>query len=176
MLSLRLMHRADAPAITLIDRMSNALPWSLQSYLREGEKPHSRVWVACQRTEKPVHYENPLDGAPPSFTAAADTKALVGFAVIWLILDEAHVANIAVHPAFRQRGIGRRLLIHALNDARAQGMTSALLEVRAGNQAALALYRHLGFEIVGRRKHYYRDNHEDALLMTLQPLRPLKEV
>jgi [ribosomal protein S18]-alanine N-acetyltransferase len=87
--------------------------------------------------------------------------------VIWLILDEAHVGTMAVHPDYRQRHIGQRILAEALAHARLCGATQALLEVRKTNIAAQKLYLSFGFEVVGLRRRYYEDNGEDALLMTL---------
>ena len=95
---------------------------------------------------------------------------IVGMIVVWLIIDEAHIATLAVHPDHRGQGIGRRLLFTALNDCVGWGAHSATLEVRQGNLAAQTLYKDFGFEIVGRRPHYYIDNNEDALIMTLEDM------
>jgi ribosomal-protein-alanine N-acetyltransferase len=89
-----------------------------------------------------------------------------------MILDEAHIANIAVHPEFRRRGVGASLLAVALKDALQKGLRTATLEVRAQNTGAQSLYRIFGFEEVGRRLRYYRDNNEDALLMTVDLTKP----
>ena len=88
----------------------------------------------------------------------------------WLLDDEAHITTIAVHPAWRQRGLGRGLLVRMLGQARQAGALSSTLEVRAGNVAAVGLYERLGFVEVGLRRGYYRDNHEDARLLTLHGL------
>jgi ribosomal-protein-alanine N-acetyltransferase len=95
---------------------------------------------------------------------------LVGMMVLWVILDEAHIATIATHPDYRRQGIAKQLLAAALESAYAEGARSALLEVRAGNEAAQEMYRKLGFEVVGRRERYYKDNFEAAILMTLSHL------
>jgi ribosomal-protein-alanine N-acetyltransferase len=85
---------------------------------------------------------------------------------------------LAIHPEFRRQGIAEDLLVTALEKARAEGAQSALLEVRAENQAAQALYQKYGFEMVGRRERYYKDNHEDAILMTLHhlPVEPVPRI
>jgi ribosomal-protein-alanine N-acetyltransferase len=101
--------------------------------------------------------------------AEADGRIL-GTLVLWLILDEAHIATIATHPDFRRQGIGERILIEALRAAYAEGARRAFLEVRAGNAAAQAMYRKYGFDVTGLRPHYYKDNNEDAVLMTLESL------
>ena len=94
--------------------------------------------------------------------------SLVGFAGLWLMVDEAHVVTVAVAPAVRGRGYGR-LLVHALIElARREGMGAATLEVRVSNEAARALYREYGFHEVGVRKRYYSDNKEDAVIMTTE--------
>jgi ribosomal-protein-alanine N-acetyltransferase len=87
----------------------------------------------------------------------------VGF---WFIVDEAHISTIAVHPDFRQHGIGEILLQWALREALHLDAQLVTLEVRVSNHKAINLYEKYGFEVVGRRAHYYRDNNEDALLMT----------
>jgi ribosomal-protein-alanine N-acetyltransferase len=94
----------------------------------------------------------------------------VGILVLWLIVDEAHIATIATHPDFRRQGIGEQLLVHALKSAKAEGAVRSFLEVREGNVAAQELYRKYGFASEGRRVRYYKDNNEDAILMTLESI------
>ena len=92
---------------------------------------------------------------------------LVAFLILSRILDETHVLNITVAPAWQRRGIARRMLQQALASARADAMSVVYLEVRESNQSAQALYRQLGFEVCGVRKNYYRrgEGHENAVLM-----------
>jgi ribosomal-protein-alanine N-acetyltransferase len=90
--------------------------------------------------------------------------------VVWLIVDEAHVATLATHPDHRRQGIGRRLLAHVLRHMLQDGARSSFLEVRESNLAAQEMYRKFGYEVKGRRRHYYRDNDEDAILMNLDSL------
>jgi ribosomal-protein-alanine N-acetyltransferase len=150
-LSIRRMDLADIPGVFALDVLSFSLPWTERSFRYEvTENTNARNWVA----------ELPQDGS----------KILVGMLVLWFILDEAHIATLAVHPEFRRRGFARRLLHTALSVAYNEGAERSLLEVRAGNQAALSIYKKMGYEIVGRRAHYYHDNDEDALLMTLENL------
>jgi [ribosomal protein S18]-alanine N-acetyltransferase len=93
---------------------------------------------------------------------------ILGFAGLWLMVDEAHVVTVAVPPPLRGRGYGR-LLVHALVElARDCGMASATLEVRDSNAAARNLYGLYGFYEVGLRKRYYADNGEDAVIMTTE--------
>ncbi len=143
-LCIRRMTWQDLSAVVELERLSFTLPWSENAFRYELENPVSRAWVV----EK--------DGQ------------VVASLVLWLVLDEAHIATIAVHPDHRRQGIGRILLLHALRMAWDEGARQAFLEVRLSNLAAQELYRQLGFEVSGRRRGYYHDNHEDALLMTLK--------
>ena len=146
-LIIRRMTVEDVPAAHEIDVSSFTLPWPERSLRFEmTDNPAARCWVA------------ELDGR------------LGGMLILWMIVDEAHIATIATHPSYRRQGIASRLLIEALKSAYAEGARSALLEVRAGNMAAQEMYRKFGFEEVGRRERYYKDNHEDAVLMTLHRL------
>lgn len=102
--------------------------------------------------------------------AEGEAGGIVGFAGLWLMVDEAHVVTVAVLPEVRRRGLGR-LLVHGLIEvAASHGMAVATLEVRESNAAARALYREYGFYEVGRRTRYYADNHEDAVIMTTEEL------
>ena len=83
----------------------------------------------------------------------------------WLVLDEAHVCNVAVHPDFRRRGYGKRIFLALCELAKENSMALMTLEVRRSNLAAQALYHQCGFLDVGYRKRYYADNREDALIM-----------
>ena len=146
-LIVRRMNVEDVPAAHEIDKLSFTLPWPERSFRFEvTSNPASRCWVA------------ELDGR------------LVGMLVLWKIVDEAHIATLATHPEFRRQGIAEQLLVAALEIAYVEGARSALLEVRVGNIAAQTLYRKFGFEEVGRRERYYKDNNEDAILMTLHRL------
>jgi len=148
----RKMTVEDVPVAHEIDRLSFTLPWPERSLRFEvTDNPAARCWVA------------ELDGH------------IVGMLILWVIIDEAHIATLATHHEFRRQGIAKQLLVMALDSAYEEGARSALLEVRAGNEAAQSMYRKFGFEVVGRREHYYKDNSEDAVLMTLRrlPIEPL---
>lgn len=149
---IRPMALGDVEAVYAVDRLSFSLPWTERAYRFEiSENPNASPWVA----------EISLDDG---------TRQVVGMIVTWLIVDEAHVGTIAVHPDYRRQGIGERLLAVSLADAARRGAVQALLEVRRGNAAAQHMYARFGFAVVGVRPRYYRDNGEDALLMTLAPL------
>jgi len=98
-------------------------------------------------------------------TVLRGRHGIVGYLCLWEISHEIHVTNLAVHPEWRRRGVGRRLLTLALAEGVARGVTLAFLEVRPSNSRALALYESLGFQVIGRRNGYYFDTGEDALVM-----------
>jgi ribosomal-protein-alanine N-acetyltransferase len=144
---IRKMTLDDIEQVIAIDRESFSLPWPERSFRFElTDNPASRCWVA------------EVDGK------------IVGMIVVWLIVDEIHVATIATHPEFRRQGIAKNLLSHALQHLSTEGAQSSFLEVRASNLAAQELYRKFGFEESGVRRRYYRDNDEDAILMTLSAI------
>ena len=146
-LVIRKMTLDDVPAVIDLDQKSFTLPWPERSFRFElADNPASRCWVA------------ELDGK------------VVGMIVAWLIVDEVHVATLATHPDFRRQGVGTKLLAHTLRALLAEGARSSFLEVRASNRAAQDMYRKFGYEATGRRRRYYRDNDEDAILMTLDAL------
>jgi ribosomal-protein-alanine N-acetyltransferase len=147
-LVIRRMTMQDVPAVSQIDKMSFTLPWPEHSF--QYEVSENRV-ARC-------------------LVAEAADRRIAAMIVSWIIVDELHIATIATHPDFRRHGIGERLLKEALVDGQQAGAHLAFLEVRAGNDAAQAMYRKFGFEVTGRRPRYYRDNGEDAILMTLEPL------
>lgn len=94
-------------------------------------------------------------------------RPIAGFIVARHLADEIHINNVAIRPAFRRHGIAARLLQDVLSWGRGKGAIQAVLEVRAGNSSAQRLYRACGFEIVGRRRRYYKEPVEDALLMAV---------
>lgn len=149
---IRPMLAADLAQVQSIDRLSFSMPWPSSAYRYElFENELSLLWVAEL---------NPSDSL----------KLVVGAIVVWLVLDEAHIATLSVHPDYREHGIGQALVATALAAAIRKKMLSATLEVRAGNLAAQQLYKRFGFEVAGRRFRYYRDNYEDALIMTINHL------
>jgi ribosomal-protein-alanine N-acetyltransferase len=146
-LLIRKMKLEDVDQVVAIDDASFSLPWPPRSFHFElTENPASRSWVA------------ELDGQ------------VVGMIVAWLIVDEIHIATIATHNEFRRQGIGETLLRHTLQSAKEEGAVTSFLEVRDSNVFARGMYDKFGFVEVGRRKHYYKDNDEDAILMLLDPI------
>jgi len=147
-LVIRKMTIDDVPVVVELDKMSFSLPWPERSFRFElTDNPASRCWVA-----------------------EADGR-IIGMIVVWLIVAEAHVATLATHPDFRRQGIAKKLLSHALQYLSSEGAQSSFLEVRANNTAAQEMYRKFGYKESGRRRHYYKDNDEDAILMNLDSLK-----
>lgn len=146
-LYIRKMTLEDIRAVVELDQISFSLPWPERSFRFElTDNPASRCWVA-----------------------EADGR-VVGMLVAWLFVDEAHIATIATHPDYRRQGIARKLLTYALQSALREGAQSSFLEVRESNVPAQDMYRKFGYVEVGRRKSYYRDNNEDAILMNLEKI------
>ena len=94
-----------------------------------------------------------------------ETGRLLGYTGYWLMVDEAHVTTLAVHPEARRRRVAERLLLNSFVEAKAEGALRLTLEVRVSNTAARDLYSKYGFKRLGVRKRYYQDNKEDALVL-----------
>ena len=136
------MRSADLDRVVEIERDSFAMPWSRGAFLYEIEQNRAaRCWV-CR-----------------------GGGLIIGYLCLWEIADEIHITNIAVDRVQRRRGIGRFLLTQTLENARRRGVRTVLLEVRPTNTEARVLYEALGFHVIGRRKGYYYDTGEDALVM-----------
>ena len=105
-----------------------------------------------------------------SYVVARAGDEVVGFAGLWVMVDEAHITTFAVHPRWRRRGVGQRLLLRLLELANDRRAREATLEVRLSNVPARRLYEKYGFRPVGIRPRYYSDNGEDALIMTTDAL------
>lgn len=99
------------------------------------------------------------------YIVAVYDSAVIGYGGMWIILDEAHITNVAVRPDLRGRSIGKFLMLEIIRQAVVRGANSMTLEVRPSNSAARKLYHGLGFIERGLRKRYYSDNNEDAIIM-----------
>ena len=136
---------ADLDEVLAIERASFPTPWSRGAFLYElKQNPVARCWVARGSESAP---------------------RVVGYLCLWEIPPEIHITNLAVHGLWRRQGIARLLLGAVLEDARRRHLTLAVLEVRPTNTEARSLYEDFGFKVIGRRKGYYFDTGEDALLM-----------
>lgn len=137
----------DLAAVQEIERLSFSTPWP--AYALEQELTGNRL---------------------ARYVVARAGEAIVAFAGVWLMVDDAHITTFSVHPEWRRRGVGQQLLLGVIDLAREIGARRLTLEVRATNEAAQRLYERFGFDVVGRRPAYYGDNGEDALIMTTPPL------
>jgi ribosomal-protein-alanine N-acetyltransferase len=141
----------DVPSVVAIEKRSFPLPWSENSFRSDlTTNSAAHLLVAEQK-----------NGAG---------RRIAGYAAYWLVVDEAHLSTLAVDPELRRQGIGERILRDAMLHAARNGADMMTLEVRVSNEAARRLYEKLGFRVVGRRPRYYKDNLEDAILMTSERL------
>jgi [ribosomal protein S18]-alanine N-acetyltransferase len=143
-LTIREMKESDLEEILPIEKKSFADPWSRRLFKETLSFPHSVNFV--------------LQGA---------TGAVLGYSNFYLIREEAHMLNLAIHPAWRKKGLATQLLSHAIDFLKRKDAAHFFLEVREGNRDAIQLYRKFGFEHIGRRKRYYVETNEDALVMHL---------
>jgi ribosomal-protein-alanine N-acetyltransferase len=137
----------DVSAVLDIERASFSTPWPPEAF--QQELRHNRL---------------------ARYVVARQGGAVVGYAGVWLMVDEAHITTFAVHPDSRRQGVGRRLLLAVIALSDDLGATRMTLEVRVSNLAAQALYGAHGFAIAGRRERYYTDDGEDAYIMTTPPI------
>ncbi len=137
----------DLPRILEIERLCFAQPWTLDSFRRELLLPFSRILVAVENG-----------------VSARDQP--VGFLCRWMVADECHILNIAVHPDYRRHGIATMLMGQSISEAKAKESEFVTLEVRRSNLAARRLYRKLNFEEQRLRRNYYGPG-EDAIVMEL---------
>jgi ribosomal-protein-alanine N-acetyltransferase len=135
------MQTADLPRVVEIEKQCFGERWTINAFANELANTASSYFVA---------YQGDL---------------IVGYAGYWLILEEAHITTIGVEPRFQRRGWGEELLLHLIGHAEKAGAKWLTLEVRASNVAAQKLYEKYGFTSLGKRKAYYQDNNEDALIM-----------
>lgn len=140
---IRPTRQADLPEVVEIERNAFAVPWREETFRRLLSHGRTRVWTAVDRS-----------------------GAVAGYAVMWFTANGAQLGNLAVSESHRRRGLGRRLALTALEAVRgAESGDFLILEVRESNDAAIQLYRDLGFRLLGRRSEYYRSPPEDALVM-----------
>lgn len=139
---IRKMTPMDIDGVMRIEKEAFSLPWSRESYLGELNNNFATYLVA--------DYEGDI----------------AGYGGIWVVFDEAHITNVAVGKDYRKSGLGKALMVDLEGSARKKSAQRILLEVRPSNEAALALYRGLGYFESGLRKEYYSDNNEDAIIMT----------
>jgi ribosomal-protein-alanine N-acetyltransferase len=129
--------------IAEIENLSFTIPWSKQA----------------------LYEEIVLNGMAVYLAAKCANGKVIGYIGMWKIMDEGHITNISVHPEFRRSGVGSALMSRLIEISRKAGVKSWTLEVRKNNLAARSLYAKFGFRESGKRKAYYADNNEDAIIM-----------
>src|ERR1051326_114753 len=148
--SITTMTEHDLLEVVEIEELSGLSPWGWDAYHNELESSEGSMMLVARIRA----------GALP------EGKGIAGFIVSRFGAGEMHVNNVAVRPEFRGQGIAASLLQNVMQTGRQKGARAACLEVRAGNAAAQRLYYRCGFEVAGRRRRYYRNPVEDALLMS----------
>lgn len=143
-LELKLITPQMLSAVLELDYLCFGGLWTLHGYQRELDSPNSDL----------IGLSIPLS-----------SSSLLGMGCMWAILEEAHITLLAVHPHYQRQGLGQALLLALLTLACDRGLERATLEVRAANQPALNLYQKFGFKTAGRRRGYYKDTGEDALIL-----------
>ena len=140
--TIRAANEKDVQIIAAMDKVCFSLPWSEESFYEEITRNKTARYMIAEVAGK-----------------------IVGYAGVWLILDEGHITNIAVHPDFRRKGIGKALISALISVSYEEGVMKFTLEVRASNTEAISLYKCLNFIECGVRKKYYEDDGEDAVIM-----------
>jgi ribosomal-protein-alanine N-acetyltransferase len=136
------MTEEDIDQILEIEHASFTLPWSRDAFYNEMHHNKFAVYIVIEVEGK-----------------------IIGYCGAWIVIDEAHITNVAILPEYRGRKLGEALMEKMISVARSMGARSMTLEVRVTNNIAQSLYRKLGFQKGGIRKNYYSDNQEDALIM-----------
>lgn len=132
----------DIKEIAALERICFSEPWSEESFITDIRYNGIAIYIVAEWEKK-----------------------IIAYAGLWAVGDEGHITNIAVHPEKRNQGVGRKVMERLFQDAAERGVCRYTLEVRVTNFSALHLYRSMGFVEVGRRKGYYRDTGEDALIL-----------
>jgi ribosomal-protein-alanine N-acetyltransferase len=177
------MQVGDVDEVMLIEHEAFSAPWSANAYRHELLKNEMAHYYVVRRQHAPAAAEPGArrssralwrsllpksEGHPPA--AAPPSPPVLAYGGFWIMVDEAHISTIATARPWRGRGIGELLLVAMLDHAQELGAEKATLEVRVSNLVAQNLYRKYAFQVEGRRRRYYSDNGEDALIMTTPPM------
>lgn len=175
------MTMSDVPRVVEIERLAYPSTWPPSAYrkelqdnrwahyivLRDKQITEENAPSSASEAEKPRRFFSLsfLPGRTTTTLSSTSLASIVGFAGLWLMVDEAHVTTIAMHPYYRRRGLGEYMLASLIDIAYDIGAKWVTLEVRVTNYNAQSLYRKYGFREAGLRHRYYSDNQEDALIM-----------
>ncbi|WP_413304473.1 ribosomal protein S18-alanine N-acetyltransferase [Bacillus sp. 1P10SD] len=138
----RYMREEDIDQVLEVEHASFTTPWSREAFYNELHNNKFAVYIVLE-----------------------EENQIIGYCGTWVVIDEAHVTNVAIMPGYRGKKLGEALMTKLMSIARELGARSMTLEVRVTNHVAQSLYRKLGFQNGGIRKNYYSDNQEDALVM-----------
>jgi ribosomal-protein-alanine N-acetyltransferase len=176
----------DIAQVLEVDRESYTLPWPASAYRREIMHNRNARYLSLRQVPDGVelpepHPErgrrSPLDFLPwplrPQTERDDRPGRIIGYAGMWIMVDEAHITTIAVRSTWRGKGLGELLLASLIAEAGEAGADRVTLEVRVTNETAQNLYRKYGFRQEGLRRRYYSDNNEDAYIMTTDSIRTL---
>jgi ribosomal-protein-alanine N-acetyltransferase len=141
-ITFRFMREEDIDQVMNVEMQSFTLPWTREAFYNE------------------LHHNQYA-----RYLVLEDGGKIAGYCGAWIVVDEAHITNIAVLPEYRGKKLGEALLMKMIELARSMGAIRMTLEVRVSNTVAQSLYKKFGFQIGGIRKNYYTDNQEDAYVM-----------
>ncbi|MGH7763823.1 MAG: ribosomal protein S18-alanine N-acetyltransferase [Candidatus Dormibacteraceae bacterium] len=156
-LAIELMRESDVNTVQEIEREIFATPWPRNAYYRELASRASAHYVVLRQEGLDVRSGQPR---PPDFD-----QTIIGYGGMWRMYDEAHVTTIGVRRDLQHHGYGRILFAGLVQAAYDMGAKWVTLEVRTTNDNAMSMYEAFGFKVIGRRKGYYTDNGEDAIVM-----------
>ncbi|HUY74547.1 MAG TPA: ribosomal protein S18-alanine N-acetyltransferase [Candidatus Dormibacteraeota bacterium] len=156
-LAIELMRESDVNTVQEIEREIFATPWPRNAYYRELASRSSAHYVVLR--------QEGLDTRPPEVRSSDFDPTIVGYGGMWRMYDEAHVTTIGVRHDLHHHGYGRILFAGLVQAAYDMGAKWVTLEVRTTNDNAMRMYEGFGFKVIGRRKGYYTDNGEDAIVM-----------
>jgi len=165
------MQASDIQEVMAIERLSFPTPMPIGANRFEiRHNPRACYFVVRLQEEGEAQYKEPRRGLLARFRSTDQRPPIVGYGGFWRSAREAHISTIAVHPRLRRKGIGQLILIAMIEKAKRLGADHITLEVRASNLVAQSLYRKYGFQVVSRRRRYYSDSNEDAVVMAAQDI------
>ncbi len=174
------MTMADVPRVIEIEKLAYPATWPPSAYRKELQDNRWAHYIvlrdkALMQVQEPMPAEpdrprrpfplSLLPSRPATTMTSPNLASIIGFAGLWLMVDEAHITTIAIHPDYRRKGLGELELVSLIDIAYHIGAKWVTLEVRVSNYVAQTLYRKYGFREAGMRHRYYSDNQEDALIM-----------
>lgn len=165
--SIRRMREEDIPQVVEIEKIAFSRPWTKSIFKAVLLLPYAAYYVAVEDGETGAAAADAVQTDPES--KEIFPAKIVGICGVKKIFEEGDISNVAVHPAYRGRGISRKMLEVLMREAREDGVQAFTLEVRAGNEIAVNLYESLGFRTEGIRPRFYDDPVEDALIMWQRP-------